>query len=100
MEETMCMERMNTRNNVRERRLQQYVIDKTPVNAIMRNGFQMRGTVIEFDDSVVVVNVNGVEKMLFNSSLSTIEPYVHYAARQHYTDASWASPPREFLRDR
>lgn len=81
------------RNNVRERFLQKCVVEKTPVIAIMRNGFQMRGTVVEFDDGVVIVDVNGVQKMLFSASLSTIEPFV---PRQHYVDAPWGRT-REFL---
>lgn len=93
---------MEQRNNVRERILQQYRNDKVPVVIIMRNGFQMRGAIInEFDDCVIAADYEGAEQMLYDTAISTIAPIQRRPVRpnQHYTDATWDSPARGFLRD-
>lgn len=48
--------------------------EKTMVNIITTNGFQMRGKIVENDLAYVVVNVGKVEKMVYKHAISTIEP--------------------------
>lgn len=91
---------METRTEVRDKTLQKHKDSKEPVKIIMSNGFQMQGAVItDFDSAVVVADFNGVPQMLNLSLVATIAP-LRRLPYQHYTDATWDSPAREFLRDR
>lgn len=50
------------------------VSKKVPVRIFMLNGYQMRGTVIQADTSVVLLESEGVCKVINTSAISTIEP--------------------------
>lgn len=90
---------METRTEVREKTLQKHKDSKEPVKIIMSNGFQMQGAVItDFDSSVIVADFNGVPQMLNLALVSTIAP-LNRVPRQHWTNADWNSPARDFIRN-
>lgn len=49
--------------------------NKTPVTIIITNGFQMQGTIKDFDDFIILMkNNNGGEQMVYKHAISTIVP--------------------------
>ena len=84
-------------DGVRAKFLQKCKDKRIEVTIFMRNGFRMRGVVVEFDEDAMTANVDGVEKLLSQAAVSTIEPARNYAPRQHYV-GDWPSPAREFIR--
>ena len=48
--------------------------DKIPVTLFLMNGFQLRGTVTGYDDSVVVLVTDGKQQMIFKHAISTLVP--------------------------
>lgn len=91
------------RESVKDRFLQECKDKRTEMNFIMRTGFQHHGFLIEYGDGVIIAEVNGVNKLLYQAAISTIEPYIqHYAPRQAYVRAAWGggtgrSSERRFL---
>ena len=52
--------------------------NKTPVTIIITNGFQMQGTIKDFDDFIILMkNNNGGEQMVYKHAISTITPSRH-----------------------
>lgn len=41
----------------------------------LMNGFQMRGQIVGFDDSVVILESEGRQQMIFKHAISTIVPF-------------------------
>ena len=54
--------------------LDEIVEEKTPVVVFLMNGFQLRGTVLDHDDAVVVVENEGKQQMVFKHAISTVSP--------------------------
>lgn len=80
---------MQEETNVKNRFLGKVKRDKTTVTVYMKNGFQMRGTITDFDRYAVILNENGEDKLLYQGAISTIAP--HYPPRQHYTEAAYGN---------
>ncbi len=96
------MEKDGKTAHVRDKFLQGYRSNKTPAVIIMRNGFQIRGAIInDFDDRVVAAEIDGAEQMINDAAISTIAPLHRQSVRpsQHWTNADWKSPARDFIRD-
>lgn len=49
-------------------------MEKTPVTVFMVNGFQMFGTIGEYDETTILLDVNGCPRMLYKSAVSTVCP--------------------------
>ena len=47
---------------------------REPVTMFLMNGFQMRGLVRGFDNFVVILESDGVQKMVYKHAISTIIP--------------------------
>ena len=47
---------------------------RTPMIIYMMNGFQVKGKIINYDRFVILVDSDGVEKMLYKHAVSTIQP--------------------------
>lgn len=45
-----------------------------PVRIFIVNGYQVRGTIVKADESVVVINSDGTNKMVRVAAISTVEP--------------------------
>lgn len=46
----------------------------TQVTVFLTNGFQMRGVVRGFDNYVVILESDGIQKMIYKHAISTIIP--------------------------
>jgi len=49
---------------------------KTRVTLFTINGFQLKGTIVDFDANTVVLRCDGTEQMLYKHAISTIKPAV------------------------
>ena len=65
---------MSTINNLQETFLAFAQRGETPVTVFLMNGFQMRGVITDFDDSTVVLTVEGRQNMIYKHAISTISP--------------------------
>ena len=45
-----------------------------PVTLFLMNGFQMKGTVIHFDEFCVVLHSSGKDQMVYKHAISTVAP--------------------------
>jgi len=55
--------------------LNEIVDDKVPVTVFLMNGFQIRGTVADHDDAVVVLETEGRQQIVYKHAISTITPF-------------------------
>jgi len=55
--------------------LNEIVDDKVPVTVFLMNGFQIRGTVADHDDAVVVLETEGKQQIVYKHAISTITPF-------------------------
>lgn len=60
--------------NFQDAILNELVAERVPVTLFLMNGFQLRGTVIGYDDSAVVIVTDGKQLMIYKHSISTIAP--------------------------
>ena len=65
---------MATINNLQEIFLASARRSETPVTVFLMNGCQMRGLITDFDDSTVVLTVEGRQNMIYKHAISTISP--------------------------
>jgi len=55
--------------------LNEIIDDKVPVTVFLMNGFQIRGTVADHDDAVVVLETEGKQQIVYKHAISTITPF-------------------------
>ena len=48
--------------------------DETPLTVFLMNGFQMRGTITDFDHFTVVLTADGRQNLIYKHAISTISP--------------------------
>lgn len=60
---------------LQEELLDELVNEKIPVTIYLMNGFQIRGTVADHDDAVVVVVAEEKQQIVYKHAISTIIPY-------------------------
>ena len=48
--------------------------EKVPVTLFLMNGFQLRGTVVGYDNFVVVLVSDGKQQMIYKHAISTLVP--------------------------
>lgn len=48
--------------------------ERVPVTVYMLNGFQMSGIISEQDADTILLNVNGLPRMLYKTAVSTVCP--------------------------
>lgn len=65
---------MHISTALQEDLLNEIVDDKIPVTVFLMNGFQIRGTVADHDDAVVVLETEGKQQIVFKHAISTITP--------------------------
>lgn len=66
---------MHISTALQEDLLNEIVDDKVPVTVFLMNGFQIRGTVADHDDAVVVLETEGKQQIVFKHAISTITPF-------------------------
>lgn len=54
--------------------LNEIVDEKVPITLFLMNGFQIRGTIADHDDAIVVVEVDGRQQLVYKHAISTISP--------------------------
>lgn len=65
---------MNQSSNLQDAILREATVEKVPVTLFLMNGFQLRGTVTGYDNSVVVLVSEGKQQMIYKHAISTLAP--------------------------
>ena len=60
--------------NLQDRFLNQARKDKVPLTLFLMNGFQLRGTIVSFDQFAVLVQSDGRQNLIYKHAISTIQP--------------------------
>ncbi len=61
---------MNLQNKIYE----ELACERIPVTLFMMNGFQIRGVITDYDSFVIVLVVDGKQKIIYKHGISTIAP--------------------------
>lgn len=54
--------------------LDEIVRDKVPVIAYLMNGFQLKGSILDHDDAVAVLETDGRHQIVYKHAISTVSP--------------------------
>ncbi len=65
---------MTKPENLQDRYLNQARRDKIPLTVFLVNGFQLRGTIISFDQFAVLLLSEGRQNFIYKHAISTIQP--------------------------
>ena len=60
--------------NLQDRYLNQARRDKTPLTLFLINGYQLRGTILSFDQFAVLLLSEGKRNLIYKHAISTIQP--------------------------
>ena len=60
--------------NLQDRYLNQARRDKTPLTLFLLNGYQLRGTILSFDQFAVLLLSEGKQNLIYKHAISTIQP--------------------------
>jgi len=60
--------------NLQDRFLNQARKDRTMLTLFLMNGFQLRGTILSFDQFAVLVLSDGKQNLIYKHAISTIQP--------------------------
>lgn len=66
---------MHVSTALQDELLDEIVDDKVPVTVFLMNGFQIRGTVADHDDAIVVLETEGKQQIVYKHAISTIIPF-------------------------
>ena len=61
-------------DNLQDRFLNQARKDRTMVTLFLMNGFQLRGTILSFDQFAVLVQSDGKQNLIYKHAISTVQP--------------------------
>ena len=78
---------MTKPENLQDRFLNQARKDKTPVTVFLMNGFQLRGSILSFDQFAVLILSDGRQNLIYKHAISTIQPAEAMGARTEVTRA-------------
>jgi len=48
--------------------------EKIPVTVFLMNGYQIKGLILDHDDAIVVLDVEGRQQIIYKHAISTIIP--------------------------
>ena len=54
--------------------LDEIVTGKIPVTVFLMNGFQIKGLILDHDDAIAVLEVDGKQQIVYKHAISTIIP--------------------------
>ena len=60
--------------NLQDRFLNQARKDRVTVTLFLMNGFQLRGTILSFDQFAVLVLSEGKQNLIYKHAISTVQP--------------------------
>ena len=72
---------MTKPENLQDRFLNQARKDKTPDTVFLKIGFQLRGTILSFDQFAVLILSEGRQNLIYKHAISTIQPAEAVSAR-------------------
>ncbi|WP_239732829.1 MULTISPECIES: RNA chaperone Hfq [unclassified Mammaliicoccus] len=62
---------MAEKENIQEVLLEKFKSDGTELIVFLLNGFQMKGKIVNFDDNVVLLDIQGKENLIYKHAIST-----------------------------
>lgn len=62
---------MTNSGNLQDAFLEKYKTSGTELTVFLTNGFQMKGTVLDFDKYVILLNVGEKENLIYKHAIST-----------------------------
>ena len=65
---------MSEQYNLQNAILNEVCKEKVPVTLFLMNGFQLRGVIVGFDSSVVILVTDGKQQMIYKHAISTLAP--------------------------
>lgn len=65
---------MTKPENLQDRFLNQARRDKIQLTLFLVNGFQLRGTIVSFDQFAVLLLSDGKQNLIYKHAISTIQP--------------------------
>ena len=54
--------------------LKELIQERIPVTAFLMNGFQLKGTLLDHDDAVAVLETDGRQQIVYKHAITTITP--------------------------
>ena len=70
--------------NVQDAFLTEARDQQTPAVLYTINGFQIRGTIIDFDELTIIVESDGKKQMVYKHALTTVAPFQDGADKEPY----------------
>lgn len=65
---------MHISTGLQDELLDEIINEKVPVTVFLMSGFQIRGSILDHDDAVVVLDVEGRQQIVYKHAISTIIP--------------------------
>lgn len=62
---------MTEKENIQEVLLKKFKSEGTELTVFLLNGFQMKGKIVDFDDKVVLLDIQGKEHLIYKHAIST-----------------------------
>ncbi|WP_323702500.1 RNA chaperone Hfq [Mammaliicoccus sp. Dog046] len=62
---------MAEKENIQEVLLEKFKSEGTELTIFLLNGFQMKGKIVNFDDKVVLLYIEGKENLIYKHAIST-----------------------------
>lgn len=66
---------MNTISNYQNKILNELCEFNIPFTLFTMNGYQLRGTLLGYDENVLVIEVDGRQQMIYMHAISTLAPH-------------------------
>ena len=65
---------MHISTALQDETMEEIIEEKIPVIAYLMNGFQLKGTILDHDDAVAVLETDGRQQVVYKHAISTISP--------------------------
>lgn len=65
---------MRISTDLQDDTLEEIIQEKIPVIAYLMNGFQLKGTILDHDDAVAVLETDGRQQIVYKHAISTVSP--------------------------
>ena len=65
---------MRISTDLQDDTLEEIIQEKIPVIAYLMNGFQLKGTILDHDDVVAVLETDGRQQIVYKHAISTVSP--------------------------
>lgn len=62
---------MAEKENIQEVLLEKFKSEGTELTVFLLNGIQMKGKIVNFDDNVVLLDIQGKENLIYKHAIST-----------------------------